>query len=150
LFPSSSDAASAWNMQGQNVVDWNVKKSLHCFLLLRRLRAELSNQTPENLLKTSDEEFPLQSDGEDDKENTVIEGAAIDLQNKERIVCSVVTAEGKTTRYFILDDHLLMLCAPDDAQPGWGVVKTTTPLRQLESHVDRSDPRTLLMVQEKL
>eukprot|EP00400_MALV-I_sp_L67-5_P000820 gene820-866_t len=146
LIARSADDQGAWAMLGQHKTEWNVSKALHCFLLLRRLRNELTRQAPQNLLTESTEVFPLDVEGEHEHEGILQEGQVFELGDRDRIACSVVTAEGRTTRYLVLDDFLLLLVAPDSSNPGFAVVKTASPLRLLESHVDRSDPRTLLLV----
>ncbi|CAK9073852.1 unnamed protein product [Durusdinium trenchii] len=60
----------------------------------------------------------------------------------DRIVCGVVTPEGRHSRYMILHKYLLLLVQPDVVQPGWAVVKTLLPVRRVEPHLE-ADPRLL-------
>lgn len=72
------------------------------------------------------------------------EGAAVEINKSvDRIVCGVSTGTGKNTRYMLLDEFWFLLVQPDLTSPGWAVVKTLWPIWQVQSLIDRSDPRTL-------
>jgi len=43
----------------------------------------------------------------------------------------------------LLNDNVLLLAQPDLSSPGWVVITTLWPLWQVQSFVDRSDPRVL-------
>lgn len=72
-----------------------------------------------------------------------IEGRSFELGRQDRIVCGVVTPEGRHTRYLMLHPFLLLLVQPDLQTPGLAVVRTLCPVRQVDPKIDRSDPRTL-------
>lgn len=59
------------------------------------------------------------------------------------MVCGVVAPEGRHARYLLLHPFLLLLVQPDLLSPGWAVVRTLAPLRQVDSQIDHTDPRTL-------
>jgi len=71
------------------------------------------------------------------------EGHAFELGRKDRIVCGVVTPEGRHTRYLMFHAYLLQLVQPDLVHPGWAVVRTLAPVRLVDSQIDNKDPRTL-------
>eukprot|EP00913_Durusdinium_trenchii_P024762 g23243.t1 len=71
-----------------------------------------------------------------------VEGSSFKLERMDRIVCGVVTPEGRHSRYMILHKYLLLLVQPDVVQPGWAVVKTLLPVRRVEPHLE-ADPRLL-------
>jgi len=71
------------------------------------------------------------------------EGETFDLGASPRIVCGVTSSKGKHTRYLLLDGFWFMLVQPDPSTSGWGTIKTLCPLWQVQSMVDRGDPRTL-------
>merc|ERR1712039_245850 len=71
------------------------------------------------------------------------EGKAFELGRQDRIVCGVVTPEGRHTRYLLLNNWLLLLVQPDLVNPGWAVVRTLAPVRQVDCKVDSGDQRTL-------
>ncbi|CAE7339853.1 unnamed protein product [Symbiodinium natans] len=75
--------------------------------------------------------------------NGCTEGKAFELGRMDRIVCGVVTPEGRHTRYLVLHQHLLLLVQPDLVQPGWAVARTLVPLRYVDAQVDRTDHRML-------
>merc|ERR1719424_1335139 len=71
------------------------------------------------------------------------EGTSFEIGSVERVMCSVAAPDGKSTRYLVMNDFWLLLAQPDLSSPGWAVVKTMWPLWQVQSFVDRCDPRTL-------
>jgi len=84
---------------------------------------------------------PLHIDGE--MVDGYQEGRSFELGRQDRIVCGVVTPEGRHTRYLVLHPFLLLLVQPDLVSPGWAAVRTLAPIRQVESQIDRTDQRTL-------
>jgi len=71
------------------------------------------------------------------------EGRSFELGRQDRIVCGVVTQEGRHTRYLMLHPFLLLLVQPDLQTIGLAVVRTLCAVRQVEPVIDRQDPRTL-------
>jgi hypothetical protein len=71
------------------------------------------------------------------------EGRSFELGRQDRIVCGVVTHEGRHTRYLMLHPFFLLLVQPDLQKIGLAVVRTLCPVRQVEPMIDRTDPRTL-------
>jgi len=71
------------------------------------------------------------------------EEECIELGNMERIMCSMKMPDGKSMRYFLLDDFWLVLAQPDLAAPGCVVVKMRWPLWQVHSCIDCSNPSIL-------
>lgn len=134
-----------------------VQKIIRSFLLIRRLLGDLVRyapqvpsqvtseakaETPCSLwVSASDESSPLQLAGE--VNNEFSEGASFEIGKIDRIVCSIFAPSGKKTRYLVLHDFWLLLCEPDLSMPGFAIVTTLWPLRQVTSFKDRSDPRTL-------
>eukprot|EP00928_Gymnodinium_smaydae_P038725 TRINITY_DN26643_c0_g4_i2.p1 TRINITY_DN26643_c0_g4~~TRINITY_DN26643_c0_g4_i2.p1 ORF type:complete len:923 (+),score=120.31 TRINITY_DN26643_c0_g4_i2:73-2769(+) len=75
-----------------------------------------------------------------------MEGRSFQLGRQDRIVCGVVTSEGRHTRYLVLHRFLLLLVQPDLVSPGWAAVRTLAPLKQVECEVDKNDQRMLRLV----
>jgi len=133
------------------------RKVMRRFLLLRRLSADLARFTPQAMqLKAADqapscfwdgpsedEAMPLRP--EEESADGFSEGMSFEVRNIGRIVCSTTIGSGRHTRYLLLHDFLLLLVEPDLSLPGWVVVKTLWPLRQVQSLIDRSDPRTMIV-----
>lgn len=132
--------------QGQKVV--------RSFLLLRRLLVDLATCMPQIPRERNHcnglqpwanmafyEQLPVQVDEE--VACGLSDNMNIEVGPMERIVCSLSTAQGKQTRYFLLHDYWLLLVQPDLTMMGWAVVKTLWPIRSVQSLIDRSDPRTL-------
>jgi hypothetical protein len=71
------------------------------------------------------------------------EGKTFAFGRQDRIVCGVVTQEGRHTRYLMLHPFLLLLVQPDLQTIGLAVVRTLSAVRQVEPVIDRQDPRTL-------
>lgn len=71
------------------------------------------------------------------------EGRAFELGRQDRIVCGIVSSEGRLTRYLVLHPFLLLLVQPDLVSPGWAVVRTLCPVRFVECQIDGNDPRML-------
>jgi len=71
------------------------------------------------------------------------EGHAFEIGRMDRIVCGVVTREGRHTRYLMFHAYLLLLVQPDLVHPGWAVVRTLAPVRLVDSQIDSKDPRSL-------
>jgi len=131
-------------------------KAVRSFLLIRRLTMDAVRYAPQVRRARPPEEggraspwaaapsceaSPLEVDEE--ASSGLREGTSFEIGTFQRIVCSIAGPQGKTTRYLLLHDYWLLLVQPDLAAPGFGVVSTLWPVRQVHSHVDRSDPRTL-------
>jgi len=130
----------------------NAQKAVRCFLVLRRTLADVvrfGQKTPSGngpiqpqpWLGPSDEPIPFKVEEESDE--MFPEGSSFEIGRMDRIVCGVTAPNGKHTRYLLLHDYWLLLAQPDLSAPGWVVIRTSWPLRQVQSLIDRSDPRTL-------
>lgn len=71
------------------------------------------------------------------------EGSSLKITSMTRIACAVPSSSGKVTRYLLLHSFWFLLVEPDLTTPGFGLVRTCWPLWQVQSFIDRSDPRTL-------
>ena len=67
----------------------------------------------------------------------------MNVGDMERIVCGVLAPDGKHTRHLILHRSWLLLAQPDLSTPDRMVITTLWPVHQVQSLIDRSDPRTL-------
>lgn len=122
---------------------------IRAFLVLQRLQADLlqyagNSATPSSpsscpWARASSEKLPLEVKVNDHYQL----GASIEYIAFERIVCGVAAPRGKCTRYLLLHDYWFMLVQPDVAAPKRAMVKTLFPIWQVETLVDRSDPRTM-------
>jgi len=154
---TSPGLAAEWTMPHSQAEAQNCAKAIRLFLILRRLRSDLAKFTTLQAAPVqaapvprwswvcrSVEEFPLKV--EEELRGGLCEGQAFELGRQDRIVCGVAGTAGKNTRYLVMHQYLLLLVQPDLTSPGWAVVRTLCPLRQVEAQVDRSDPRTLRLV----
>eukprot|EP00435_Cladocopium_sp_Y103_P001982 s1929_g1.t1 len=98
------------------------------------------------LTPLSGSESPLQIPEE---EFNTLGGNSFQLGRMDRIVCGIITPEGRHSRYMILHHYLLLLVQPDFLTPGYAVVKTLVPLRYVEA-LDCSDPRQLCLKAKNL
>lgn len=143
-------------------------KAVRVMLMLRRLHSDLSEGggSPRHggyraapvagaegggiidsaLTPLSGSESPLQIPEE---EFNTLGGNSFQLGRMDRIVCGIVTPEGRHSRYMILHHYLLLLVQPDILTPGYAVVKTLVPLRYVEP-LDCSDPRQLCLKAKNL
>jgi len=117
---------------------------LRAFLLARRMLAgfpqsEKGSSVPDTRMSTIDEPVPVTIEAS----GNFREGESFDFGAFGRIVCGVPSTKGRCTRYLLLHDYWFMLVAPDATAPGWAIVKTLCPIWQVQSLVDRGDPRTL-------
>lgn len=72
------------------------------------------------------------------------EGKDLKLGRQDRIVCGVVTPEGRHTRYLVLHQFVLLLAQPDIIKkPGWAVARTLVALRHVDAQIDHAEPRML-------
>eukprot|EP00434_Breviolum_minutum_P021630 symbB.v1.2.019091.t1/scaffold1550.1/size112250/1 len=138
-------------------------KAVRVMLMLRRLSSDLSEgggsprHRPEKgkrswpepvgggiidsaLAPLSGAESPLQIPEE---EFNTLEGGTFQLGRMDRIVCGIVTPEGRHSRFMLLHHHLLLLVLPDMEKHGWATVKTVLPLRHVEPKMDSNEPRQL-------
>jgi len=127
--------------------------AVRCFLLLRRLLVDVYRYSPKiphersdrglrcTWARVSNEPVPIQIP--DEAAAGFYEGMSLEIGAYERVVCGVLTPNGKNTRFLLFHDTWLLLVQPDLASAGWAILKTLWPIRQAQSLVDRSDPRTL-------
>lgn len=159
------DASS--RRSAREVNSGEAERAVRSLLLLRRLLMSLQRYAPtEQSLPApppSAREFSAQPNGagnsgspwaapsqeltpfalEAEVSQNFIDGMTFDIGSMDRIVCGVASAQGKRTRYLILHSYWLLLVQPDLATPGWMVVTNASPIWQVQSLIDRSDPRTL-------
>lgn len=141
---SSSLASAEWTLPTSHSERQHAAKAIRCLLTVRQLLQELPSC--EQLALTlpaaaTSSTYPL--DVAEEAAEGYQEGRAFELGRQDRIVCGVVTPEGRQARYLVLNPFLLLLVQPDFENPGWALVKTLAPVRQVDSQVDRADPRTL-------
>lgn len=154
-------APAEWALPTSHSERQHAAKAIRCLLTIRRLHLEVSpavgkssvqpvGTPPVDILvrgvpvagASKDLNcYPLQvaEEGADGYS----EGRSLELGRQDRIVCGVVTPEGRHTRYLVLHPFLLLLVQPDLECPGLAVVRTLAPVRQVDSQIDRTDPRTL-------
>lgn len=124
------------------------RRTIRSFLLLRRLLLDLIEQASSQRrglqggLCVVEEPSPLATE-ETECPDALREGALFDIGSVERVMCSVSSYGSKSTRYLVIHDFWLLLAQPDLSTPGSAVVKTLWPLWQVQSFVDRCDPRIL-------
>lgn len=132
-------------------IDGSTRKAIRSFFFLRRLLIDLVEQSssvgPDGFPREGrpwvlHEQSPLATK-EAISPEALREGSAFELDSTERLMCSISAPDGKSTRYLVLHDFWLLLAQPDLSTPGWAVVETIWPLWQVQSCVDRSEPRTL-------
>jgi hypothetical protein len=87
---------------------------------------------------------PLETD--DGRADQFLEEDCFELGNIDRIMCSIRTNEGKSMRYFLLNDFWLVVAQPDLAAPGSAIVKVRWPLWRTQSIVSVDDSRVLQLV----
>lgn len=156
----SSSASENWSIPAPHAERQHAAKAVRCLLLIRRLLSEMSEKgaaaedvpsMPSPLPPPAPGAEALSPLGlqaglmrlDEEAKDAYQEGKSFELGRQDRIVCGVVTQEGRHTRYLVLHPFLLLLVQPDLVQPGWAVVRTLCPVRVVEPVVDRSDPRTL-------
>lgn len=92
-------------------------------------------------LRFSDEPSPLQLD----EASRPIEGSQMELNGRSSIGCSFTSAKASSAqrmqRHLVLDPAWLVLADMENANDA--VVTTVWPIWQVQSLIDRSDPRTL-------
>lgn len=124
-------------------------KATQCLLIINRLVQELEDlqRTPSTLSPTKDLDggaslkHPLAITEED--VSGYMDGKSVELGRQDRIVCGVVTSQGRQTRYLVLHKFLFLLVQPDLTSPGYAEIRTMLPLRCVEPFSERLEPRTL-------
>lgn len=133
-----------------------MQKAVRCYFLIRRLLKDFSTFGPQVPRAPPPDHFSHLSSPwiapskevpllviDDEEAQAFKEGMSFEIGRTERIVCGIAAPNGKHTRYLVLHDFFFVLVQPDLASPGWCVVRTLWPLQQVQSLIDRSDPRTL-------
>jgi hypothetical protein len=128
-------------------VEGKARRIIRAFFQFRRLLFDLVEQSleghsPQTRNRAADEPSPLATK-ETDSPEALREGVPFEIGSVERFMCSVSAPDGKSVRYLVLHDFWLLLVQPDLSSPGWAMIKTLWPLWQVQSFVDRSDPRIL-------
>jgi len=92
--------------------------------------------------RCGDEPSPLQL--QEEASSLMYEGQPISLSGDVgSIECSVPSQKGKRSRFLLLNPLWLAVVQPDPSKQGAADVTTAWPVWQVQSLVDRSDPRTL-------
>merc|ERR1712232_183015 len=130
-----------------------MQRAARCFFVLRRTATDLvlygpcvpqsgpqQRCPPWNCWSTEKMHFAIP---EEAASLSFQRGDSFEVGLMDRVVCSVAAEHGKQMRYLLLHDYWLILAQPDLSMPGWVIVKTLWPLRQVQPLIDRSDPRTL-------
>jgi len=119
------------------------RRSIRNFLWMRRILQALEGArqgAPLASLKTAaPKALPVQIPPKISR----AEGEAMKLENASRITCGVVSAGGRCTRWLILDPYWFLLLQPDLSNTEQGTVKVVCPLFDVQSIVDRGEPRRL-------
>eukprot|EP00929_Paragymnodinium_shiwhaense_P048217 TRINITY_DN24407_c0_g2_i1.p1 TRINITY_DN24407_c0_g2~~TRINITY_DN24407_c0_g2_i1.p1 ORF type:complete len:804 (-),score=123.80 TRINITY_DN24407_c0_g2_i1:105-2516(-) len=161
LFPSDHSAArrsvtARRPSSASNPVALAAQTAARCFFVLRRTVSDLQKHGPAVTRERANsgvqapwhcwsaEKMPF-GISEEAASLTFREGDSFEIGLMDRVVCSVVAPQGKQMRYLLLHDYWLILAQPDLSMPGWVIVKTLWPLRQVQPLIDRGDPRTLLV-----
>mmetsp|Transcript_61450 Transcript_61450/g.143822 ORF Transcript_61450/g.143822 Transcript_61450/m.143822 type:complete len:806 (-) Transcript_61450:182-2599(-) len=123
--------------------------AVRSLLMCRRLVRSLPGAVPKaeeqpggpQWLRYSDEPLPIQLPME--ASGRLREGGVVELRNYTCICCSM--ASKKVQRQLLLDPTWLILAEPDVSSDSstTAVVTTVWPIWQVQSLIDRSDPRTL-------
>ncbi|CDI74182.1 hypothetical protein, conserved [Eimeria praecox] len=142
------------------------RRSIQVFLLLRRLHRDLSAilqsirttqsdayavaQKASSILNgVSLEPNPLESEDnaghEVGESETVGEEATpkLSLEGRNIIRCTVETSSGPATRYCVQDDKRLLLVTPSCIFPGFGDIRTSHPLRNVECRLKTNNSRCM-------
>ncbi|CAK0886950.1 unnamed protein product [Prorocentrum cordatum] len=163
-------APAEWALPAAHSERQHAAKAVRCLLVAQRLRHGLVEATleqesdpegaggPRGALPAAPVAVPTASAAEacapggddscplhiaEEKADAPVEGLVVELGRQDRLVCELVLPEGRHTRYLVLHKFLLMLVQPDLVAAGSAVVRTSVPVRQVEPHVDRGDPRSL-------
>lgn len=121
--------------------------AVRSLLMCRRLVRSLPGAVPKaeeqpggpQWLRYSDEPLPIQLPME--ASGRLREGGVVDVHNYTCISCSMATK--KVQRQLLLDPTWLILAEPDVGSDSSSTVTTVWPIWQVQSLIDRSDPRTL-------
>nr|CAB3231606.1 protein CLEC16A-like [Phallusia mammillata] len=107
-----------------------IRRSIGVFLALRDVSLTFCKEVETQLPLTREQDC-IQTD---DK---------LDLNNSDLIACTVVGKDSKNRRFLVVDLYQLILVEPDNKRLGWGVVKFSGFLQDVEVSSDPDDSRTL-------
>jgi protein CLEC16A len=110
-----------------------LKYSMRTFFILRDLCLNLSNE--------KDDKLPLTK-----QEALVKENDALDLNSSDLIACTVMSIENKKERRFLVIDPIqFILVEPEIKRIGWGIVKFSDLIQDVEVNADKEDSRSLII-----
>eukprot|EP00931_Biecheleriopsis_adriatica_P061203 TRINITY_DN36797_c0_g1_i1.p1 TRINITY_DN36797_c0_g1~~TRINITY_DN36797_c0_g1_i1.p1 ORF type:complete len:814 (+),score=157.76 TRINITY_DN36797_c0_g1_i1:79-2520(+) len=135
------------SMQKSSVAK-DAQKSVRTLLLMRRLMHSLMGETAGqdgsgtlDWSQRSKERLPLQL--ADEEKSRPQEGKVINLASSTHIPCNLASIQGQRSRELVLHSAWLLLAKAESTDPGSAEVTTVWPIWQVQSLIDRSDPRTL-------
>ncbi|XP_033121088.1 protein CLEC16A-like [Anneissia japonica] len=108
------------------------RRAIRVFILLRNHSLKLR--------KLPETQLPLT-----EKQELILTGAKLDLNNSDLIACSVLPKDRgqRQRRFLVMHTHQVILVEPDVKRLGWGVVKFVGPLQDVEVQGDKDDSRSL-------
>jgi len=162
----SPSVPDGWALPAQHAERQHAAKATCCLFLVQRLLEELqatprdesppqeaalmgaARESPMSVLMPAPSQCPAQGlmHIQEEVADGYEEGKSFDLGRQDRIVCGVVSQEGRHTRYLVIHQFLLLLVQPDLISPGWAVVKTLCAVRSVDPLVTPGDSRTLRLM----
>jgi len=113
-----------------------LKQSIRKFFLLRDLCLKLNNELENQLPLTK-------------QEHLVKENDALDLNSSDLIACTVNLKEKKERRFLVIDPIQFILVEPEVKRIGWGIVKFSDLIQDVEVTPDKEDSRSLTITIKK-
>ncbi|RNA07939.1 CLEC16A isoform X2, partial [Brachionus plicatilis] len=107
-----------------------LKHLMRTFFLIRNLCLNLNNQIENQLPLTK-------------QEHLVKENDALDLNSSDLIACTVNLKEKKDRRFLVIDPIQFILVEPEVKRIGWGIVKFSDLIQDVEVTPDKEDSRSL-------
>ncbi|UJR15268.1 hypothetical protein I4U23_002222 [Adineta vaga] len=106
------------------------RRSIRVFFLIRALFLELNS--------TSETELPLTK-----PENLFQENDRLDLNNRDLIACTIHMQDKKDRRFLVIDQMQFILIEPDIKKVGWGFVKFSDLMQDVDVLNDKEDSHSL-------